>query len=112
MIVGGSVSVGDALERDVVNAWDGSPANGNCRSLVPGDRQLTDEQIKALIERNAVIGASFDCWMIVPGWKNRFVINFGSFVPYMLRSLIMKRIFRKGAEKPQQTYVMDPPSIT
>jgi len=41
----------------------------NCRALVPGDRQLTDEQIKALIERDAVIGASFDCWMIVPGWK-------------------------------------------
>ena len=41
----------------------------NCRSLVPGDRQLTDEQIKALIERGAVIGASFDNWMIVPDWK-------------------------------------------
>ena len=41
----------------------------NCRSLVPGDRQLADEQIKALIERGAVIGASFDCWMITPGWK-------------------------------------------
>lgn len=41
----------------------------NCRSLVPGDRQLTDEQIKALIERDAVIGAVFDCWMLKPGWK-------------------------------------------
>lgn len=41
----------------------------NCRALVPGDRQLTDEQIKALIARGAVIGASFDCWMIKPGWK-------------------------------------------
>ncbi len=41
----------------------------NCRALVPGDRQLTDEQIKALIARGAVIGASFDCWMIAPGWK-------------------------------------------
>jgi len=40
----------------------------NCRALVPGDRQLDDEQIKALIERSAVIGASFDCWMIKPGW--------------------------------------------
>ncbi|MCH7988483.1 MAG: membrane dipeptidase [Planctomycetes bacterium] len=40
----------------------------NCRELVPGDRQLTDEQIRALIERGAVIGASFDCWMIKPGW--------------------------------------------
>lgn len=41
----------------------------NCRSLVPGDRQLTDEQIKALIQRGAVIGAAFDSWMLTPGWK-------------------------------------------
>ena len=41
----------------------------NCRALVPGDRQLTDEQIKALIERGAVIGAAFDNWMLIPGWK-------------------------------------------
>jgi membrane dipeptidase len=40
----------------------------NCRSLVPGDRQLADEQIQALIDRDAVIGAAFDCWMIKPGW--------------------------------------------
>lgn len=40
----------------------------NCRSLVPADRQLTDDQIKVLIERNAVIGAAFDNWMINPGW--------------------------------------------
>lgn len=40
----------------------------NCRSLVPGDRQLTDEQIKALIARGAVIGAAFDNWMLKPGW--------------------------------------------
>ena len=40
----------------------------NCRTLVPGDRQLDDEQIKVLIERDAVIGAAFDCWMIKPGW--------------------------------------------
>jgi membrane dipeptidase len=41
----------------------------NCRSLVPGDRQFSDEQLLLLIERDAVIGASFDNWMIVPGWK-------------------------------------------
>ena len=40
----------------------------NCRSLVNADRQLTDEQIKALIERGSVIGAAFDNWMIRPGW--------------------------------------------
>ena len=41
----------------------------NCRSLVPGDRQLADDQIKALIARGAVIGAAFDSWMIKPGFK-------------------------------------------
>jgi membrane dipeptidase len=41
----------------------------NCRSLAPGDRQFSDEQLRLLIQREAVIGASFDNWMIVPGWK-------------------------------------------
>ena len=40
----------------------------NSRTLVPGDRQLTDEQIKILAERDAVIGLAFDAWMIRPGW--------------------------------------------
>jgi len=39
-----------------------------CRSLVPGDRQFSDEQLKRLIERNAVIGMALDAWMVVPGW--------------------------------------------
>jgi len=41
----------------------------NCRALVPGDRQLDDQQIKELIARGAVIGAAFDAWMLTPGWK-------------------------------------------
>lgn len=40
----------------------------NCRALVPADRQLADDQIKALIARGAVIGAAFDAWMLTPGW--------------------------------------------
>jgi membrane dipeptidase len=40
----------------------------NCRALVPGDRQLTDEQIRALVERDAVIGAVFDSWMLHPNY--------------------------------------------
>src|SRR5260370_30407539 len=39
-----------------------------CRSMVPGDRQLTDEQIKQLIQRGAVIGAAVDAWMLYPNW--------------------------------------------
>lgn len=41
----------------------------NCRALVPGDRQLSEEQIQALIRRGAVIGAAFDNWMLTPGYK-------------------------------------------
>jgi membrane dipeptidase len=40
----------------------------NCRALVPGDRQLTDPQIKQLIARGAVIGAALDAWMLYPNW--------------------------------------------
>ena len=40
-----------------------------CRKLVDHNRQFSDEQIKVLIERGAVIGAAFDAWMIVPGWE-------------------------------------------
>jgi membrane dipeptidase len=41
----------------------------NCRALVPGDRQLTDAQIRQLVEREAVIGAALDAWMLYPGWE-------------------------------------------
>lgn len=34
----------------------------NVRQLAPTQRQLTDEQIKMLIERDAVIGGMLDCW--------------------------------------------------
>jgi membrane dipeptidase len=39
-----------------------------CRALVPGDRQFSDEQIRRLIGRDAVIGMAFDAWMLSPGW--------------------------------------------
>ena len=41
----------------------------NCRALVPGDRQLSDGQLKRLIERGCVIGAALDAWMLIPGWE-------------------------------------------
>ena len=41
----------------------------NCRSLVPGDRQLTDDQINNLIDKDGVIGVALDAWMLYPGWK-------------------------------------------
>jgi membrane dipeptidase len=43
-------------------------SHNNCRALVPHQRQFSDEQLKELIRRDAVIGAAFDAWMMVPGW--------------------------------------------
>jgi membrane dipeptidase len=43
-------------------------SHNNCRALVPGARQFTDDQIRELIRRDAVIGAAFDSWMLTPGW--------------------------------------------
>lgn len=40
----------------------------NCRALVPDQRQLSDEQIKRLVGRGAVIGAALDAWMLFPNW--------------------------------------------
>lgn len=42
--------------------------HNNCRTLVPGDRQLSDRQIKTLIQREAVIGIGLDAWMLFSGW--------------------------------------------
>ena len=36
----------------------------NVRAIVPTQRQLTDEQIKRLIERGSVIGGMLDCWAL------------------------------------------------
>ncbi len=43
-------------------------SHSNCRSLVNHNRQISDEQIKELINRNAVIGIALDAWMMIPGW--------------------------------------------
>jgi len=43
-------------------------SHNNCRALVPGDRQFSDEQIQALIKRDAVIGVALDAWMLYPEW--------------------------------------------
>jgi membrane dipeptidase len=40
----------------------------NCRALVPGQRQLTDAQIRKLVKRGAVIGSALDAWMLYPNW--------------------------------------------
>ena len=60
----------DQCFDEALDAYGGPvlASHHNCRALVPDQRQLTDEQIKRLIERGAVIGAAMDDWMLVPGW--------------------------------------------
>lgn len=43
--------------------------HNNCRALVPHCRQFSDDQVRALVARNAVIGVAFDTWMLKPDWK-------------------------------------------
>jgi len=59
------ISFWEAMDHFKGHVW---ASHNNCRSLVPHNRQFTDEQIKVLIERGAVIGGAFDAWMLKPNW--------------------------------------------
>jgi membrane dipeptidase len=56
---------------EILDIYDGpiAASHHNCRALVPGQRQLTDDMIKAIIERDGVIGAAFDAWMLDPAFQ-------------------------------------------
>lgn len=43
-------------------------SHNNCRALVPQQRQFDDDQLRAIIARDGVIGAAFDVWMLIPGF--------------------------------------------
>ena len=44
-------------------------SHNNCRSLVNHNRQFSDEQLRELLNRGAVIGGVMDAWMLVPDWE-------------------------------------------
>lgn len=41
-------------------------SHSNCRKIVPGDRQLSDEMIRALVQRDGVIGINFYDEFLLP----------------------------------------------
>jgi membrane dipeptidase len=43
-------------------------SHNNCRALVAHQRQLSDEQLRALFARGGVVGAALDNWMLAPDW--------------------------------------------
>ncbi|HVS98402.1 MAG TPA: membrane dipeptidase [Puia sp.] len=55
----------DAMEIFNGPVW---ASHNNCRALVDHNRQFSDEMIRALIAKGAVIGGALDAWMLVPGW--------------------------------------------
>lgn len=55
----------EALDHFQGPVW---ASHSNCRALVPNERQFSDEQLKVLIERGAVIGSVFDAWMLTDRW--------------------------------------------
>jgi membrane dipeptidase len=58
----------DALDLFQGPVW---ASHHNCRALADWNRQLTDDQIRALIDRGAVIGMAFDAIMMVHNWAHR-----------------------------------------
>jgi membrane dipeptidase len=55
----------EAMENFRGHVW---ASHHNCRALVDHNRQFSDEQLKELISRGAVIGGVLDAWMLVPNW--------------------------------------------
>jgi membrane dipeptidase len=67
----------DVSMSQALDYFDGPvlASHHNCRALVPGDRQLTDAQIRQIVERGGGggggggdIGAALDAWMLHTGW--------------------------------------------
>jgi membrane dipeptidase len=55
---------------DAMDIFEGPiwASHNNVRALVNHNRQFSDEQLKELINRGAVIGGAMDAWMMVPHW--------------------------------------------
>ncbi len=60
----------DESFRDALNRFRGPvwASHHNCRALADWNRQLTDDQIRALVARGAVIGMAFDAIMMAHNW--------------------------------------------
>ncbi len=55
----------EAMDNFNGHVW---ASHNNCRALVDHNRQFSNEMIRELISRGAVIGAALDAWMMVPDW--------------------------------------------
>ncbi|MFW6288877.1 MAG: dipeptidase, partial [Spirochaetota bacterium] len=56
----------EALDRYRGAVW---ASHNNARAFVDHNRQMSDEMIRELVARDAVIGVALDAWMMVPNWQ-------------------------------------------
>ncbi len=56
----------EAMDHFHGHVW---ASHNNCRVLVDHNRQFSDEMLKELISRGAVIGGVMDAWMLIPNWE-------------------------------------------
>jgi len=63
----------DQAHWELLDLYDGpiAASHHNCRTLTPGQRQLTDAMIRSIAERDGVIGTAFDAWMLDPDWQRQ-----------------------------------------
>lgn len=55
---------------EALDAYQGPicASHNNCRALVPHHRQFSDDQLRELIHRGAVVGVALDAWMLTSNW--------------------------------------------
>lgn len=56
----------EALDNFNGHVW---ASHNNVREIVDHNRQFSDDMIKELVRRGAVIGGVMDAWMMVTGWE-------------------------------------------
>ncbi|MCS6846821.1 MAG: membrane dipeptidase [Anaerolineae bacterium] len=75
---------------EAVRLYDGPllASHQNCRAIARMQRQFTDEQLKLIIARGGVIGASFDVVMVRDGWQWAAMNNLTDPNPVMMREVV------------------------
>jgi len=60
----------DASFAEAIDSYNGPvfASHSNCRALVPGLRQLSDDQIRRIADRGGVIGSVLEASMLCPRW--------------------------------------------
>ncbi|BCX04076.1 MAG: peptidase [Candidatus Roseilinea sp.] len=75
---------------EAVRVYDGPllASHQNCRAIARMQRQFSDEQLKLIIARGGVIGASFDVVMVRDGWQWAAMNNLTEPNPVLMREVV------------------------